>query len=330
MSINFSLQLLARLVLKIKSCVMLKVFKLFLTFVFIALNTLSLAQESRKDLFLSHANDADIIGGNDEGLTFCNSIFYTQKDQDPNNLASQIFSCELTNSFFSQKRLIDNAYYLRDEQGRIYLDYFEKIELKLSKQFFEDPNESRSWLVGANIHYEHSNPSETGSELQNDVHSWVGFEANPTTQRVYNYTDNQVELNRGGITASCQREWKFFYTPHITHQIRAGLEADSTDIEQSCVTANTEIQFHTESESVFKRDRPKLMAFANVGCKQYFDINNTESVCTVGLQSSVEVSERQKLFCRLEWIQPLSHNEELNQGFVDLDPMLKLSLGFTW
>lgn len=308
--------------------------------------------QSRMEFYFEHTNDMDIFGGNDEGFTFGNKMGIRHKSSEGllgSGGPSEIF-IDFGTRFFTQKKhmlrrtqdLQEYWDYERDENGRIFQNYLEEYrmscDLKLWDREARGPNALESegkiyirsyWKLGCDFVFETTDQTDTGVELQSEIHDMAGLNATNATTRVYNYSMNAYDYQRFGAEVSCHRGVSTEIGDHLTCAFEGGLTAKSFGFADSSLDASARIDLHTQPVSGFNRDRPTFGIFTRLSCRQYFDLENRDSELGIGLQAHLGSSERgeRKYFCEAEFIKPFEVNDEIWRTGNDTDNLLRIQMG---
>lgn len=293
--------------------------------------------KSRHALTLSHTNDADLLGGNDEGFTFKNQLRFDGK-WERGGTEEDIGPLEMSLSFatglFTRRRVNEDSgsgrKYEHDRDGRTYLDFIEEFRLSCGFRDWDSKEENRFWEYGCDVTYESSDESATGTALQDTIHSWAGLSTTNGNLRVYNYDDNQIDRERFGVEAWCARGARLDLSRNLFCDVKGGARLDSNGLDESSLDLGTKLMLHSSTQSAFERDHAAIGTYVSLDCKQYLDFENHDARLSIGVRAEIPGFGRSKWLCRVEWTKPLSVSDSLRDGMDDRDQLITLDFGVSW
>ena len=289
---------------------------------------------------LSSGNDADFLGGNDYGWSFGNNHNGLVKEERDGDRGPREIDYSVGTDFFSRAQInhsydalnLSKPVYLRDDKGRIYIDFSEEFRFSLGLREWLEKSENNFYELRCDLAYESDNRSITGTELQNQFHRAVGVRASPTSYRAYNYTSNQRDVSRFRTEISCRRGLRYDLNPSLPCETYVGTTLSSVGIANATADFGGRLMIHTPVSTAFDHDRPSFAFFGRFDCRRDLDFENRNFEIAAGAQANIPFGRNREkyLSCSLEWAKHLDVNSQAHGGLLEGDDIVTLSFAIGW
>ncbi len=298
-------------------------------------------KESAREFDISHRNDADVVGGNDQGFTFSNAMRFQSLEASEDS--AQEWDTQLQNRFYTGFRKDANGQPLgswdQDEIGRRNINFLEDWRLECRVKNWDLGNQAEEkgaeasylkWMAG--INYESSSQSWSGTRAQYQVHKRVGVEpvSYSSDPRTYNYDHNQINRHRLGLELGFAQGIRKDITQCLDCRAEAGLTLRSDQPQDSTADLELEFRLHSLENDWIGKTLPSAALYGRWNCHEYLDLQDRDSSLEFGAEFRLGDRAHSRFTCEVSWTEIFEQKDSAHEGMNDRDRLLQVSFGVNW